>query len=235
MSGAVTRAPGAKALSKDDARQLTDQIRADAQSLWMQLLRAYEGNAHGALGYSSWADYCATEFDFSKSRSYQLLAAARVVETIDSQSTIVDSGESTLTFNEATAREFTPLLDDPGRLKDAHAEAANTAPRDAQGKPQVTASHVRTVVSKRRDPKPPANTGATLRPSTAPERPAPIGLNDAVAKLRQAIKRDPKTAQNELQALRESAKAGLYRPETTDAPAAVRELVEIVAVLLERP
>ena len=229
MSGTVTRAPGAKALSKDNARQLTDQIRADAQSLWMQLLRAYEGNAHNALGYTNWADYCAAEFDFSKTRSYRLLQAARVIETAELP--MGDSGIET----ERVAREFTPLVDDPDKLRAAHAEAVSTAPRDDDGKPKVTATAARKAVTKRRDPKPPANTGTTLRPATAPEKPAPIGLNVAVANVHTAVKRDPATARDALQALRESAAAGLYRPETTDAKAAAIELVEVVALLLNRP
>jgi hypothetical protein len=42
------------------------------------------------LGYSSWADYCQQEFKMGKSRSYQLLNAAQIVETTLTQSTLVD-------------------------------------------------------------------------------------------------------------------------------------------------
>jgi hypothetical protein len=49
-------------LSRIEARQLTDEVKVDAQKLWAKLLSLYEGGAHIALGYSSWADYCRQEF-----------------------------------------------------------------------------------------------------------------------------------------------------------------------------
>ncbi len=36
-----------------EARQLTEEVKADAQRLWAKLLNRYEGGAHTALGYSS--------------------------------------------------------------------------------------------------------------------------------------------------------------------------------------
>lgn len=51
-------------LSIDEARRLTDDVKADAAAMWAKLLTLYEGGAHTVLGYS-WADYCATEFDVS--------------------------------------------------------------------------------------------------------------------------------------------------------------------------
>ena len=121
----VTRIPAGKPLTEDAARKLTDSIKRDVQAIWVQLLRAYEGNAHGALGYSGWSSYCEIEFDFSKTRSYRLLQAARVIEATELP--IGDSGIE----SESVAREFTPLLGDSDALKDAHTEAASTAPRDA--------------------------------------------------------------------------------------------------------
>lgn len=70
-----------------DARRLTEEVKEDAQQLWAKLLYLYEGRAHIALGYSSWADYCEREFHMSNGRAYQLLQAARVIH----QLTIVSS------------------------------------------------------------------------------------------------------------------------------------------------
>ena len=123
------RTPGAVALSKDAARQLTDQIRSDAQGLWISLLRAFEGDAHGILGYSSWHAYCHEEFQVGQSHSYRLVEAARVIELVEADSPI---GERTIS-SESVAREFTPMLGDPDALKDAHAEAVRTAPLRAVG------------------------------------------------------------------------------------------------------
>jgi hypothetical protein len=103
---------GAAPLSAGEARALTDEVKADAAALWRKLLRLYEGAAHTALGYASWADYCRAEFDMGRSRAYQLLDAGRVVAVIEDQSTMVDS------LNERQARELASLLDDPERLRE---------------------------------------------------------------------------------------------------------------------
>jgi phage N-6-adenine-methyltransferase len=118
-------------LSELEARTLTDEVKRDAASLWTKLLQLYEGEAHAALGYSSWGDYCSTEFDLSKSHGYRLLDAARVVRVVP------QLGNS----NEAQARELAPLLDEPAQLHEAWQEASE------DGKP--TALKVREAVSRR--------------------------------------------------------------------------------------
>ena len=60
--GGMTAASQLLPLDADRARQLTDEVKADAAALWAKLLQLYEGNAHKALGYTSWAKYCRTEF-----------------------------------------------------------------------------------------------------------------------------------------------------------------------------
>ena len=42
-------------LTRGDARTLTEEVKRDAAVLRAKLLRLYEGRAHEALGYSSWA------------------------------------------------------------------------------------------------------------------------------------------------------------------------------------
>ena len=98
-------------LSHDEARNLTDEIRDDAERLWAKLLEAYEGGAHLALGYSSWGVYFEAEFSAlgKKSRGYQLLEAARVIRELDSV--------HTCGLNEGQARELVPLLGNPEELR----------------------------------------------------------------------------------------------------------------------
>jgi hypothetical protein len=129
-------------LSPIEARRLTDEVKADAQRLWAKLLSLYEGGAHIALGYNSWADYCEQEFHMGKTRSYQLLQAARVV-----QSTMVESLQVTsqVPESEAIARELAPLLPNPQALD----EAWNEAVREAGGVP--TAAAVREIVTRKLD------------------------------------------------------------------------------------
>ena len=65
-------------LSRDEAEQLTNQIRSASEVLWVLLLRAHEGRAWEALGYARWLDYVKAEFDLSRSHAYRLLDAARM-------------------------------------------------------------------------------------------------------------------------------------------------------------
>ena len=45
-----------------EARDLTDEIRADLSAVWDKIIRAWRIKAWKALGHKSWDDYCATEF-----------------------------------------------------------------------------------------------------------------------------------------------------------------------------
>ena len=90
----MSRQLSLRPMSEAEARAATEQVKTDAAALWRSLLRLYEGQAHTALGYSSWSDYCAAEFDIGKSRAYQLLDAGRVVAALEApQSTAVDSDD----------------------------------------------------------------------------------------------------------------------------------------------
>lgn len=104
-------------LSRDEARELTDEVRSDAEALWLKLLRLYNGAAHLALGYRSWGDYFEAEFGQSPSRGKQLLRAARVVDAL--QGTMVPSQ---MPSSERQARELVPLLKDEAQLVEAWRE-----------------------------------------------------------------------------------------------------------------
>lgn len=73
-------------LEKDEARALTDEIIGDAGKLEEKLLKAYEGGAHIALGYSSWGEYFEAEFGQSKRRGYQILDAGIVSRALEDAS-----------------------------------------------------------------------------------------------------------------------------------------------------
>jgi hypothetical protein len=92
-------------LTPSSARQLTDSLKQDAESLWQRLLSAYERGAHTALGYSSWSAYCKTEFGTSKAMAYRLIDAGKVAKAIKAESPIGDSPTS-----ESVVRELAPLL-----------------------------------------------------------------------------------------------------------------------------
>ncbi len=56
------------AMTADEARDITDKIKAGAEAVWELITRAYMSRAWVALGYSSWDDYCTREFGTSRIR-----------------------------------------------------------------------------------------------------------------------------------------------------------------------
>jgi hypothetical protein len=55
-------------LERDEARALTDRIRVAIEGIWECVIEAYQGRAWLSLGYSSWDDYCTSEFDTARLR-----------------------------------------------------------------------------------------------------------------------------------------------------------------------
>jgi hypothetical protein len=125
-------------LSRDAARALTDEVKADAAALWSKLLRLYEGGAHTALGYSSWHAYCSVEFDLGRDAAYRTLKAAEVVEVLK-QSPNGDSRPQPAT--EAVARELAPVIRLHG--PEVAAEVWDVLTEDGR---QPTAAQTRDVV-----------------------------------------------------------------------------------------
>jgi len=70
-------------LSEGKARELTDAIRAAATATHVLLYEAHQGKAYKALGYETWGDYVAEEFQISSSRSYQLLDLSKAILTLE--------------------------------------------------------------------------------------------------------------------------------------------------------
>lgn len=119
-------------LTSAAARALTDEAKADTHALWAKLRALYDGDAHTALGYTSWADYCDVEFDMGKSHAYRVIDAARVVELIP------QLGNET---SESVARELVPILrEDPEEVEEVWAEAVE------EFGPSPTARQVRSIV-----------------------------------------------------------------------------------------
>lgn len=124
-------------LDADEARRLTDELKADAEALWAKVVALFERGAHTALGYSSWGTYLETEFGKHRRTAYRLLDAGRVVSALSDQ--LVTGA---LPANEAQARELAPLLDAPEQLREAWAEVVDLHPKP-------TAAVVREVVRRK--------------------------------------------------------------------------------------
>jgi len=70
------------AMTLDEARQITNQIKATTEELWSLLLRAYEGKAWQVLGYRDWAGYVEGEFSISRRHSYRLIDQGIVIREL---------------------------------------------------------------------------------------------------------------------------------------------------------
>jgi hypothetical protein len=55
-------------MSVDEARDLTDQIKAGIEATWQLVVRAYTDGTWRALGHDSWDAYCKSEFGGCKLR-----------------------------------------------------------------------------------------------------------------------------------------------------------------------
>jgi hypothetical protein len=136
-------------LGPDEARSLTDRIKARSEELWHLLLEAYEGAAHTALGYKSWGAYFEAEYGGGKSQAYRVLDAGRVVKAMEEDSPI---GERPAIPNEYVARELAPLKGDPETMNRVWGDVVEEARQTGEG---VTAEKVRAKVEERKEPSAP--------------------------------------------------------------------------------
>lgn len=66
-------------LDEAGALRLTENIRTATRQVCLLLLEAHERRVWVVLNYTRWEDYVASEFGFSRSRSYELLDQGRVI------------------------------------------------------------------------------------------------------------------------------------------------------------
>lgn len=91
-------------MNKNEAQELTAQIRATAHGLWRLVAEAYDRKAWQALGYASWKDYATDELQMSESRSYQLVDTGRVMRAIGEVAGSEDVFQSVVVTARETAR-----------------------------------------------------------------------------------------------------------------------------------
>lgn len=90
-------------LSPEQAKALTEEVRADVAALWAKVLELYEGGAHVALGYGGWREYWAAEFGGQGARGEQLVRAGRVARALAEAGLPAPA-------NDSVARKLTPVL-----------------------------------------------------------------------------------------------------------------------------
>ena len=109
------------------------------------------GNALAAIrdgrlyreSHQTFEAYCVERWNLSKSRAYQFLRGAEVVERL-AECTTVD----VMPDNEAQVRPLASLTEE--QQAEAWKEAVESAPVDDDGQPQVTAKHVEAAVERRK-------------------------------------------------------------------------------------
>lgn len=102
--------------------------------------------------------YCRKRWGFAKSHSYRLIESAKVVTMLE-KSPIGDSAP--LPQNEAQARVLADLPDDQTKAT-VWSKAVETAPKNSEGEPKITAKHLSSVAAeitgkppKKAEPAPP--------------------------------------------------------------------------------
>lgn len=113
-------------LTYDEAKNLTESIRATADVLYVLIQRAHAGKAWLALGYSSFGDYVNEEFDISRSRAYQLLNQANFIQQIES---VAPEG-TRISLNEASVRDLRDSIE--SLLPEIQEATKNLSPEEAE-------------------------------------------------------------------------------------------------------
>lgn len=66
----------------DEAKQLTEQIRAGTLDLWKLIVRAHDERAWAALSYPGFGEYVRQEFSMSRAKAYRLLDYGHLQEAL---------------------------------------------------------------------------------------------------------------------------------------------------------
>jgi hypothetical protein len=138
-------------VTKEEARKLTDEVKAEASALWVRVYELYKKSVHLALGYESWGHYWEEEFGQTRGRGEQLVRAGRVAEALLMADLPVPP-------NDLVARELVPVLRaEPDKLGEVWAGILKE-------ESQPTARQVRSVVEpfRRKNKKPHAGARTKL-------------------------------------------------------------------------
>lgn len=132
-------------MTTTEAQEITERIRSTADVLFVLIARAHAGKAWVAMGYGSFADYVREEFNMSRSRAYQILDQARVIEAIEAA---VPAGTA-LEITEAAARDLKQII---GEVVPAvEAATAGVAPDEAGEMVEEIIGEFRHQVQERRE------------------------------------------------------------------------------------
>jgi hypothetical protein len=120
--------PPAAPIDVAGARELTNLIRVATCHVCLLLMEAHQRRVWLALGYRTWEEYIHSEFGLSRSRSYELLDQARVIQAIRHVTRM--SGIPDISAYAA------------GQIKPRLAEVTETLRARTEGLPQESLPHV---------------------------------------------------------------------------------------------
>lgn len=100
------------AVSKAWAADVTARIKVSAVATYELIKEAYDGKAWLGLGYKSWREYTAAEFDMSASYAYRLVTQAKVAKQLtEAAASVSPNGDtSPVVLTEKEARDVAPLV-----------------------------------------------------------------------------------------------------------------------------
>lgn len=126
----------------DVARLQLERIKHSWVQFALDLKDFHDHERWRDLGYSGFKDCVEVELGWRKTNVYQVLTAAETIIALQ-QSAMAEQ----LPVNERQLRELAPLKNDPAQLAATWRQAVETAPRDRNGEPQITAKHIADVIA----------------------------------------------------------------------------------------
>jgi len=127
-------------MNEEQARKVTETIKASSTATYVLLAKAKLHKAHKALNYPSWSEYIKCEFEMSPQYSYYLLNLDKVIKEIEA----VTPEGTTIKLSEFQARE----------IKDVLPQLVERIKEETEGKTPVEAREiVEDIVSEVREQK----------------------------------------------------------------------------------
>ncbi|MFX0573132.1 hypothetical protein [Nocardia nepalensis] len=157
-------------VSASAARELTGRIRAGVDAVWELIMRAFTTRVWIVLGYDSWDEYCAKEFDTTRLR----LPREQRREVVASMHEI---GMSTRAIASALRSSTRTVSTDLGQVSSRTTPGATVTGLDGKSYPAVLAKPA--LASSPADPGPETSTSSTApppSPSSDAAEPAPASL-----------------------------------------------------------
>lgn len=127
---------GTVMMSESEARECVERIKAGLEDVAAQLAQLHECRGWEALGYRTWGECIKHEFQMSRVHAHRLITAHKIEQVLALPIGNIER------LPETHARELTPLLDEPERMRAAVVDAAE------QGHGKPTAEHIHDAVDR---------------------------------------------------------------------------------------